>query len=96
MFEVRGHRLDELSSPLRGSSMIEGRIELVTLAPSRYGFRSRDISSLLNKHGATVTRWLNSGLRREGEDIGFRRRLDALDSSISRADNNATMRKVAP
>ena len=88
--------LDELSSRLRSSKLIEGRIELVTLALSRYGFRSRDLSALLSKHGATVTRWLNAGLQREGEDPGFRQRLDELDRAISHARNNATMRNVAP
>jgi len=91
-----GHCLDELSSRLRSSSLIEARIELVTLALSRYGFRSRDLSALLSKHGATVTRWLNAGLKRESEDPGFRQRLDELDRAISGARNNATMRNVAP
>jgi len=86
----------QMSSRLRSSNLIEGRIELVTLALSRYGFRSRDLSALLSKHGATVTRWLNAGLQREGEDPGFRQRLDELDGAISHARNNATMRNVAP
>jgi len=91
-----GDSLDELSSRLRSSNLIEGRIELVTLALSRYGFRSRDLSALLSKHGATVTRWLNAGLQREGEDPVFRQRLDELDRAISHARNDATMRNVAP
>jgi len=94
--DASGDSLDELSSPLRSSNLIEGRIELVTLALSRYGFRSRDLSALLSKHGATVTRWLNAGLQREGEDPVFRQRLDELDRAISHARNDATMRNVAP
>lgn len=94
--DASGDSLDELSSRLRSSNLIEGRIELVTLALSRYGFRSRDLSALLSKHGATVTRWLNAGLKRESEDPGFRQRLDELDRAISHARNNATMRNVAP
>ena len=46
--------------------------------------------------GATVTRWLNAGLKRESEDPVFRQRIDELDRAISRARNNATMRNVAP
>ena len=94
--DASGQCLDELSSRLRSKKLIGGRIELVTLALSRYGFRSRDLSALLSKHGATVTRWLNAGLQREGEDPGFRQRLDELDRAISHARNNATMRNVTP
>ena len=94
--DASGDSLDELSSPLRSANLIEGRIELVTLALSRYGFRSRDLSAVLSKHGATVTRWLNAGLKQESEDPVFRQRLDELDRAISHARNNATMRNVAP
>ena len=67
------------------------------LALVRYGFRSRDIATLLDKHGASVTRWLNLGLKMEREDPEFRSRLDALDRAISNLDSdNATMRNVAP
>ncbi len=84
VLDASGQCLDELSSRLRSKKLIEGRIELVTLALSRYGFRSRDLSALLSKHGATVTRWLNVGLQRQGEDPEFRQRLDELDRAILR------------
>ena len=94
--KTSGHHLDDLSSRLRGSRLIDGRIELITLGLSRYGLRARDFANLLNKHGATVTRWLNEGLRRERDDSTFHQRLDDLDRAISGDRHNATMRNVAP
>jgi hypothetical protein len=39
---------------------------------------------LIGKHGNSVTKWLNKGLRREGTDPEFKSRLDELDAAISR------------
>ena len=95
--ESAGHALDDLASRFRTLDFIRGRIEFTTLAVARYGFRSRDVATLLNKHGASVTRWLNLGLKKERNEAEFRSRLDALDRAISRpGDDNATMRNVAP
>jgi REP element-mobilizing transposase RayT len=94
--KISGHDLKALSSRCRGSRLVEGRIELITLGLSRYGLRARDFAALLNKHGATVTRWLNEGLRRERDGLRFQQRLDDLDRAISDHRHNATMRNVAP
>jgi REP element-mobilizing transposase RayT len=92
-----GFVVGELASHLRSPDLVQGRIELTTLALGRYGFRARDLAALLDKHGASVTRWLNIGLAKERGDPGFKSRLDALDRSISNPnDANATMRNVAP
>ena len=88
--------VDDLSSRLRGSRLIDGRIELIALGLSRYSLRARDFATVLDKHGATVTRWLNEGLRRERDDPTFQQRLDDLDRAISDDRHNATMRNVAP
>jgi hypothetical protein len=40
---------------------------------------------LLNKHGNSVTNWMNQGLHLAGTDPEFNQRLDHLDASISRA-----------
>ena len=95
--EATGHVLDDLASRFRAPNLVRGRIELTTLAIARYCFRSRDVATLLNKHGASVTRWLNLGLNKERNDLEFRNRLDSLDHAISSSgDDNATMRNVAP
>jgi hypothetical protein len=94
--ETSGHNLKELASRGRGSRLLDGRIELITLGLSRYRLRARDFATLLDKHGATVTRWLNEGLRRERDDTTFRQRLDDLDRKISDDRDNVTMRNVAP
>lgn len=94
--EASGHRLADLSSRLRGESLIDGRVEMVTLALSRYGLGARELSALLSKHGATITRWLNKGLKRERDDHEFLQRLDDLDRTISIGRHNATLRNVAP
>jgi len=91
------HSIGDLASPLRDSDLIHGRIELSMLAVARYGgFRSRAIADLVNKHPASVTRWLNPGLRRERDDPEFRSRIDTLARLISPEETNkATMRNVA-
>jgi len=48
----------EFVETLRDARGLDGRIELITLALSRCGLRARDFASLLDKHGATFTRWL--------------------------------------
>jgi hypothetical protein len=81
---VSGHALDDLASRFRSKSQIQGRIEFATLAISRFGFRVCDVATLISKHGNSVTHWLNQGLRKEGGDPDFTRRLDHLDAAISR------------
>ena len=91
------HSIEDLASPLRSPDLIRGRIELSMLAVARYGVQSRVIADLVNKHPASVTRWLNSGLRMERDDPEFRKRIDALTRLISTEEgDNATMRNVAP
>ena len=60
------------------------RGEFATLAVGRYGLRVCDVASLLCKHPNSITKWLNKGLRLEGKDSEFKRRLDQLDAAISR------------
>lgn len=43
------------------------------------------IEALLNKHGNSVTNWLNQGLLLAGNDPVFNKRLDHLDAAISLA-----------
>ena len=70
---------------------------LWTVAPNRYGFQSRVIAGLTDKHPASVTRWLNSGLRMERDDPEFRNRIDTFVLLISTEEgDNATMRNVTP
>lgn len=91
------HSIVDLSSPLRTPELIRGRIELTTLAVTRFAIRSIDIADLIGKHRSSITRWLNIGLHRQRNDRGFRLRLDFLDRKISSAArNNASMRRVAP
>ena len=91
------HSIVDLSSPLRTPDLTRGRIELTTLAVTRFEFRSIEIADLIDKHRSSVTRWLNIGLHRLRNDCGFRHRLDFLDREISSATrNNASMRHVAP
>ena len=62
------------------------------LAVARFGFQSRVIADLVKKHPASVTRWLNTGLRKERDDPVFRERIAALAQFISAGDcDNATM-----
>ena len=92
-----GHSIADLSSPLRTSELIQGRVELTVLAVSRFGLRSSEMATLINKHPSSLTRWLNLGLRQERENLDFRSRLDFLDQQISSAArDNALMRSVAP
>ena len=92
-----GHSIVDLSSPLRTPDLTRGRIELTTLAVTRFEIRSIDIADLIGKHRSSITRWLNIGLNRQRDDRGFRLRLDFLDRKISSAArDNASMRRVAP
>ena len=87
----------DLSSPLRTSELIRGRIELTILAVGRFGLRSSEIATLINKHPSSLTRWLNVGTHLNGHDRAFRNRIDRLDNQISAAAlDNASMRRVAP
>jgi REP element-mobilizing transposase RayT len=95
--EFSGHNREDLASPLRTRTLVEGRVELTLLAVSRFGVRSRDIADLIQKHPSSMTRWLNQGLKRERMDADFRERIDRLDRLISSAaHNNESMRRVAP
>ena len=80
------HTLENLASRFRSAQQIRGRIEIATLAVSRYGFRVCAVASLLRKHGNTVTRYVNRGLRKEGNDPEFKNRIDDLDAAISLRD----------
>ena len=95
--QFSGHLIADLSSPLRTSELICGRVELTVLAVSRFGLRSSEIAKLINKHPSSLTRWLNLGLRQERDDHSFRNRLDLLDRKISlAARDKESMRRVAP
>lgn len=63
---------------------------------SRVGLRARGFATALDKHRATITRWLNQDLRRERDDPTFQQRIDAFDRAISDYRHNATMRNVEP
>ncbi len=92
-----GHSIEDLASPLRRPDLIQGRIELTTLAVAHYGLRSSEVADLIGKHPSSTTRWMNLGLRQERDDVSFRFRLDELDRKISSAArNNESMRRVAP
>jgi hypothetical protein len=91
------HSIADLSSPLRTSELIRGRIELTILAVGRFGLRSSEIATLINKHPSSLTRWLNAGTVLNRHDLAFRNRINRLDSQISAAAlDNASMRSVAP
>jgi len=77
------HMLEDLTSRFRMPDQTRGRIEFVTLALPRYGFRGRDVAELLGKHGNSVTKWLTQGLLLERDDPDFRNRLDRIDAAIS-------------
>jgi len=83
--ETTGHSIADLSSPLRISTLTEGRIELTLLAVTRFALRSSDLAAFLKKHPSSLTRWLNEGLHREREDCEFRDRINNLDAAISSA-----------
>jgi REP element-mobilizing transposase RayT len=82
---ISGHTIADLASRSRSKRVVQGRVELATLAVSRYGIKCCDVAALLNKHGNSVTNWLNQGLHLAGIDPDFKQRVDQLDSSISRA-----------
>lgn len=91
------HSIADLSSPLRKPDLTRGRIELTTLAVTRFEIRSIDIADLIGKHRSSITRWLNIGLLQLRNDRSFRLRLDFLERKISSAArDNASMRRVAP
>jgi hypothetical protein len=91
------HSIADLSSPLRIPNLTRGRIELGTLAVTRFEIRSIDIADLIGKHRSSITGWLNIGPHRLRHDPGFRLRLDSLERKISSAArNNASMRPAAP
>jgi len=81
-----GRSLEELASRYRSRELIRGRIEFVTLALPRYGFRGRDVADFLGKHGNSVTLWLSRGLQLLRRDSEFSRRIDKLDANISSRD----------
>ncbi len=88
--------LATVAGPGKGRELSRQRYLIAALGIECWGLTAKPLAALVGRLPEAVSRWLTSGLRREGENSGFRRRLDALDSSISRADNNATMRTVAP
>lgn len=66
------------------------------LAVARFGFQSRVIADLVIRNPASVTRWLNTGLRMKRDDTEYRSRIDTTTRLISAPEaNNATMRNVA-
>ena len=91
------HSIVDLSSPLRTSELIRGRIELTILAVGRFGLRSSEIATLINKHPSSLTRWLNAGTLLNRHDATFRNRINRIDGQISVVSlDNASMRRVAP
>jgi REP element-mobilizing transposase RayT len=84
LFEkTSGHSIAGLASPLRTSELTQGRIEITSLAVTRFALRSSDLARLLHKHPASLTRWLNLGLQREKEDPDFSERIDRLDKQVT-------------
>jgi hypothetical protein len=84
--EASGRPLDQLASRSRSPDVIRARIEFVTLALPRYGYRGCDVAALLDKHGNSVTLWLSEGLRLQQGEPEFKLRLDRLDAEISHRD----------
>lgn len=85
-----GHAIENLRSPFRTPDLIEGRIELATLAVSRYKLRSTEIALATRKHVSSIARWIKVGLVKQQESVDFRERIDRLDRRISSsARNNA-------
>ena len=68
---------------VRFPDLCRGRVTFTTLALARYGFRSRDIATLIDKHGCSITRWLKLGLENERQDEDLRKHPDALDHAIA-------------
>ncbi len=83
--EATGYSVAKLSSPLRTFDLTDARIELTLVAVTRFALRPSDLATLLNKHQSSLTRWLNLGLKREGEDQVFRDRINQLGAEISAA-----------
>jgi len=92
---VSGVRLDDLRSNCRNPGLLQGRIELVTLAVGRCGFRSRDIALLIGKDRGSVTRWLRLGICRQRNDPVFRERLNSLDQVINYAGSAKEDNEIA-
>lgn len=81
-----GRTIEDLASRYRKPHQIRGRIEFVTLALPRNGFRGSDVAALLGKHGNSVTKWLTQGLLLERDDPVFKDRLDLIDAAIPSRD----------
>ncbi len=95
--QLSEYSIADLSSSLRTSELTRGRIELTALAVGRFGLRSSEIATLINKHPSSLTRWLNAGILLDRHDRAFRNRIDRIDNQISAAAlDNASMRSVAP
>lgn len=85
-----GHSIEDLGSPLRTPDVVEGRIELATLAINRYQLRSTEVALAIRKHPSSIARWIKVGLVKQQGDAEFRGRIDRLDRRISSsARNNA-------
>jgi len=78
-----GHSIEDLCSPLRTPGLVQGRIELTTLAVGRYKLRSADVARVVQKHPASIARWIKLGLLNQQEDVPFRERIYHLDRRIS-------------
>jgi hypothetical protein len=78
-----GHTIENLRSPLRAPDLVQGRIELTTLAVGRYKLRSTDIARVIQKHPGSIARWVKLGLVNQKDDGAFRERIDNLDRKIS-------------
>ena len=83
-----GHTLEDLPSPLRRPARVQARIELATLAVTRYGLRSTDLARYILKHPTSVARCNHLALCNQLEDRSFRKRIDDLDRWISRSARN--------
>lgn len=85
-----GHLIEDLGSPLRTPELVEGRIELATLAINRYMLRSTEVALATRKHPSSIARWIKVGLVKQRRSAEFRGRIDRLDRQISEsARNNA-------
>lgn len=86
LFEkASGHSIADLASPLRTADLTEGRIELTSLAVTRFALRSSDVATVLHKNPGSLTRWLNLGLLKEKEDPIFLDRINHLDNEVTAA-----------
>jgi hypothetical protein len=83
-----GYMLEDLRSPLRRPALAQARIELATLAATRYGLRCTDLARYIQKHPTSVARWISLALRKQLKDRSFRRRIDDRDRRISRSARN--------